>query len=220
MFYLIKNLSIIKTLRFNLKYFSVKEAIKLPVLISKNVGKITIKGIVRLNCESYKIHLGMIKIGFSNLGIVDYKKEKILFENFGVIEFNGKVDIGTGSRISNHGKIVFGDDFQASGKMTIICNKQIIFGDDILVSWNTLIMDSDLHKIINIKLKEQINLDKKVIIGNHVWIGCNTTILKGTEILENTVIAAHSLISSKKVGKNEIIGSTGNILKEGITWEH
>lgn len=147
MLYILRKTSIVKTLKFNFKYFKPNVAIKLPILIGKNVSRMSLHGDVYLDIPEYKIKTGMIKIGLSNLGIVDYSKEKLLFENSGEIHFDGEADIGTGSRISNSGMLTFGENFQASGRMTVICTKKITFGKDNLISWNTLFMDSDLHVI-------------------------------------------------------------------------
>lgn len=147
MFYILRKTSIVKTIKFNFRYFEPKVAIKFPVLIGKNVARMSLHGDIYIDVPESQIKTGMIKMGFSNLGIVDYPKERLLFENSGEIHFAGKADIGTGSRISNSGTLTFGEDFQSSGKMTVICTKLIIFGKDNLISWNTLFMDSDLHSI-------------------------------------------------------------------------
>lgn len=147
--YYLRRISFLKTIRFNFHYFKIGIARKLPIIIGKNVANMNLCGQVNLNVCNKEIQTGLVKIGFCNLGIVDEKRERMIFDNSGSITFKGKADIGTGSRLSNAGDLVFGEGFQSSGKMTIICNKRISFGNDCLISWNTLFMDSDLHDIID-----------------------------------------------------------------------
>lgn len=218
MFYILRKISILNTIKFNLKYFAPKVGIRIPVIVGKNVARMSLHGSVYLDVPENQITLGMIKIGFSNLGIVDYKKEQLLFENSGELHFAGKADIGTGSRISNAGTLRFGENFQSSGKMTIICKRKISFGKDNLISWNTLFMDSDLHNITDVSGKG--NLDKPIEIGDHVWVGCNVTILKGVKIASNTVVAAGSVIAGKETSNNCIVGNDGIVLKSAINWRH
>ena len=212
-------MSIINTIRFNFRYFMPKVALKFPVLVGKNVARISLHGDVYMDLPEDEIKTGMIKIGFSNLGIVDYSKERLLFENSGKIYFKGKADIGTGSRISNSGTLIFGENFQSSGKMTVICTKQIIFGNDNLISWHTLFMDSDLH-IITDNRGGVCNQSESIELGSHVWVGCNVTVLKKTRIADNTVIAAGSVIAGKSTTNNCVIGSNGKILRKTINWKH
>lgn len=149
MLYTLRKTSIVKTIKFNFRYFEPKVAIKFPVLIGKNVARMSLHGDIYIDVPENQIKTGMIKMGFSNLGIVDYSKERSIFENSGEIHFKRNANIGTGSRVSNSGTLIFGEDFKASGKMTIICNNRISFGVDDLVSWDTLFMDSDLHSVID-----------------------------------------------------------------------
>lgn len=146
---MLRKTSIIKTIKFNFRYFRPNIAIKFPVLIGRNVARMFLHGEVCIGVPENQIQTGMIKIGFCNLGIVDSPRERLLFENSGKIYFAGKADVGTGSRISNAGTLTFGENFQSSGKMTVICKKLVQFGKDNLISWNTLFMDSDLHSIID-----------------------------------------------------------------------
>lgn len=67
-------ISMPKTIYFNFKYLSVKDAIKLPILVSNRVflenvgGKILIDGPVKFR---------MIKIGFQNLDYLTIKRIEV-----------------------------------------------------------------------------------------------------------------------------------------------
>jgi len=134
-----------KTIYINFKYFSLKKAIKLPILISRKVwlkncsGKIEILG---------NIYSGMIKIGFGEVGIFDKKYSRSILELSGKIIFNGNANIGHGSKISvgKDAILNLGNNFIITAESSIVCFKKITFGDNCLISWDDLFMDTDFHK--------------------------------------------------------------------------
>jgi len=92
---LLIEISIIKTLVFNLKYFSIKDAIKLPVFIYKHVSLLDLHGSIKLKSPAYT---GMIRIGDGYVGIYDKKLRRSIWEVSGKIEFGRNVHIGHGSK--------------------------------------------------------------------------------------------------------------------------
>lgn len=210
----------INTLIFNFKYFRIKDAIKFPVLISTNVRLLNLKGSVKINT---KLKLGLVKIGFGDVTIFDYKNSKCLFsiKGDGVVEFNGRANIGHGSKISinEKGHVIFNNNFNMTAESTIVCSRKIIFGSDCLISWDTLIMDSDFHAIYNL-YKKRINLEKEIIIGNNVWIGCRNLILKGSIIPDNSIISANTTITKTLEQTNAIYYNKNELKqKEFKNWE-
>lgn len=210
--------NIIKTLYFNFKYFPIKQAIKLPFLIYPHTRLELTKGQILLNC---KIRFGLVRFGPKILGIVDEKYVRTIWEVTGEIVVNGQTLIGQGCKLSViEGTLVLGDNFAISGNSAIICNKDITFGNDCLLSWDILIMDSDIHSILD-RNGNRLNLSIPIKIGNHVWIGCRSTILKGVNISNDCVIAASSVLTKSFDTDGVIIGGHGSqqrILKENITW--
>jgi acetyltransferase-like isoleucine patch superfamily enzyme len=206
-----------KTIYINLKYFSLKNALKLPILISGKVwlkncsGKIEILG---------KIYPGMIKIGFGEVGIFDKKHSRSILEFSGKIIFNGSANIGHGSKISvgKDGILNFGNNFIITAETSIVCYKKITFGENCLISWDNLFMDTDLHKILN-ENGEIINEPQEITVGKNVWIGCRCLILKGTEIKDGNIVGANSTIANKLENENSIyIGNPIKCIKQNITW--
>ena len=153
------------------------------------------------------------------MGIFDYKYERSMWQNEGCIVFQGKANIGQGTRIANHGLLKFGDNFSISANSSIVCSEKIFFGKDIMISWDVLIMDGDFHSIVDGITGEKLNCNIPITIGNHVWICCRSTILKGTSVDDNNIIAAGSIICGKIDYKNTIISSNKRILKNNINWE-
>lgn len=210
-------LSLPKTLRFNLHYFPLKTALKLPVFVSHRTFLRELHGKIML---PEKVNTAMIKIGFGDVGHYDRKRSRSIWQVSGTVAFEGKASIGHGSKLSVRGNLTLGADFNMTAESTIVCAHQISFGNDCLLSWDILIMDTDEHPIIN-QDGIRTNPDKPILVGNHVWIGCKCTLLKGTEIPNNTVVAAGTLLTSAFSGENQVIG--GNppaVLKSDVRWEH
>ena len=207
-----------KTLIINLKYFPIKTALKLPILVSNNVCLKKVSGDIILDTN---IRTGIIKIGFGDIGIFDKNRSRSIWQVSGRIIFKGKSNIGHGSKISvnKQGKLILGDEFKISAESSIICNNNITFGDNCLISWDCLIMDTDFHKVFNM-YNERLNNDKPIVIGSNVWIGCRNTILKGTVIGDNVIVAANSNVCGYVEGENQIIGGNPiKTLKNDVYWE-
>lgn len=214
----IYQLSLIKTLRLNFHYFPFKQAVKLPLLVSKNVKLRNIKG--KINLNNYRF--GNIRIGFNLLGIFDSKKEATILEigEDSEINLSDNFIFASGCKLSigKNAKLSIGENVTITGNTTIICNKEIIIDDQSLLSWDILIMDTDSHKIYSDN--RLINAPAKVHIGKNVWVGCRSTILKGSIIPDNSVVAAGSIVAGKFSTENAIYGgSPVRILKENISWE-
>lgn len=103
-----------------------------------------------------------MKIGFQEVSVFDNKFERTIWENYGDIIMAPGFFLGSGSRISNHGSMMFSENFHVSAKSTFICNKKIFFGKDVLVSWECLFMDTDFHQIMDNKTDRCINEDRDI----------------------------------------------------------
>lgn len=208
-------ISIIKTLRFNLHYFGIKAVFSPYVLCSKNVRFEKLGGEVKLKNRK----VGNVKLGFKSVPIFDYKFQRLCWQNDGTVWFGDNINIGQGSVISNSGKLKIGDNFNISANSKIVCRNSIIIGENCLLSWDCLLMDSDWHSICNMSKEEYINSDQAIIMEKHVWVGCNSIILKGTIIPENCVIAAGSVVSSRLTKTNSVY-IRNNPIKSGINWKY
>ena len=195
-----------RSIPINFKLFPFKIALKFPVIISPFVKIKSLKGKVIIeNCD---IEVGMIRIGFGDIGIFDQVLSRSVLEIEGKIIFYGKAFIGHGSKISvgKNGILEIGNNFIITAETVIICHKNIKFGDNNLISWENLFMDTDFHKIKNIEKNGIVNIAKEIYIGNNVWFGCRNTILKGSKILNNCVIGSNSLINKKFDKDNILLG--------------
>ena len=206
-----------KSLIFNFKYLPFKQAVKLPIIISRYCSLLELDGEVII--KSSIIKPGMIMLGIGSLGIIDKKFNRSIIElgEKSKLILEGKIRLGNGFKISSNGEVIIGNNFVMTGDSKIFCAKKIIFGENCLVSWNVLIMDTDVHVI---KFSNSlVNKDEEINIGNNVWVSCNSVILKGTTIKDNTVIGASSLVNKKFDMGNIILGGNpAKIVKKDIEW--
>ena len=206
----------IKSIRLSFHYFTLRDALKLPILVSWRTRLQVVRGGVKTEC---KVIPGMLKFGFRGLGTQDSYYERSIWEVDGVLRFSGpKVHMGRGTRLSVSGECTFGNDVTITGRSTVMCQNRVKFGDGVLVSWDVLIMDTDGGHSIFDDEGHVLNKDRAIDIGNKVWIGCRTTVLKGATIPDNSIIAACSVVTGKMDYKGCVYTSGGKILKESISW--
>ena len=206
-----------KTIYFNFRYLPWKQALHFPFWISSRTSLRQVKGRVELKGP---LETGMIRIGYGNIGIFDHKRSRSIWEVRGTVVFDGKAEIGHGSKISvgPEGTLFFGKNFALTAESTIVAYKKVVFGDDCLLSWDILIMDTDYHAIRNSR-SEVLNPPSPVIIGNSVWIGCRSLILKGTVIPDGAIIAANSLVNKELTGVNQLFGKNPlSVLASDVYW--
>jgi acetyltransferase-like isoleucine patch superfamily enzyme len=210
-------ISIIKTIYFNFHYLPFKQAIKLPIFLYNPKLKL-MNGTVKIEAE--KIKPGMIRMGKWIVSLYPNYKQGIMWEHRGVCIFNGKVQIGSGSAISTglKGKIIFGNNFEATSTFRIASYKQIIMGENCSFSWENIVVDTDFHETIDVTTNKRSNPVKPIIIGDNNWFGIRTMILKGTETPNFCIFGANSLLNKKyDVPEYSLLaGNPAKFIKEGL----
>ena len=204
-----------KTIYFNFKYLPFRQAIQIPIMVSKKVYLWQIGGQIKLDCP---IRSRMIQIGYGDVGIFDKKVSRSIWQVSGTVVFKGRANIGHGSKLSVGGTLVLGNGFTITAESSIVASNRIEFGENCLLSWDTLIMDTDFHNVRD-KLGNILNPSNPIIIGNKVWIGCRCLILKGASIPDNSVIGANSFVGKRLEKENALYGGQpARLLKEEIIW--
>lgn len=188
--------SILYSIYFNFYYLPFKQAIKLPILLYKPKF-IKLKGEIII--ESSQITTGMIRLGWDSVSLY-YPQNRygIIWENHGgKIIFKGKAIVGSGSGISvgPSGNIDFGNNFTITANAKIISYEKIVFGNYFSGGWDIIIMDTDLHEIIDIKNRKKLKMHSPIIIGEHNWIATRTTVLKSATTPNYCIVAANSVIN-------------------------
>ena len=146
------------------------------------------------------IKTGLIRIGFSDVGIIDSRFTRTVIELNGLVVFKGKANFGIGSKIcvGKNGTLQIGTNCFINVNTTIICFDQIILGNNVAISWETIIMDTDFHETQNTVTNEINKATKPILLGDNTWIGMKCTVLKGTQIPPNNIVGA-TVYSTKHI---------------------
>lgn len=206
--------SLLFSIYFNFNYLPLKQAIKLPIFLHKPIfgalkGTVVIDGFV---------HFRMIELGKNNVPL--YPDSGIFFQNVGgKIVFKGKCEIGNASAIAvgKNGYLEFGNRFCATAQLKIACQHRISFDESVLCGWETMIVDSDFHRIAE---PQTAGLPYgAVVIGSKCWLSMKTIVLKNTVLPAGSVVAANSLLNKAYLIPNYLLaGSPAKVKKEGVFW--
>lgn len=210
-------ISLPKSLYLNFILFPFRIAIKLPILIKFNVA-LQIKKRTKVTITD-NVKTAMICIGFNAIGTQD-SSERTILNLGGNLYFHGCATIGQGTKIScsELTSIIFGENFQVSGGLTLICEKKISIGRNVLIGWNTTIMDCDYHETIDTNTHKKSNISKEIYIGDNVWQAMNSIVLKGSYIPKGSIIGAGAVVSGKFEEENILIaGNPARVCKHNIT---
>lgn len=200
----------IKTILLNFSVLPFKQAIKLPIILYNNVKIITIGDI--------KIQ-GSIKTGMIKIGVNDTKAHgpsKILLS--GELILKGKCDIFYGTVLEGKGKLTFGNNVRIAENCKIMCQHSINIGNNCYFGYDSIIMDTDFHYLVNINTGMIKKNFAPVSIGDGSWISSGCKIMKGTILPKGSIVVGNSLVNKnfKDVPANTIfIGTPAKAFKQG-----
>lgn len=100
-----------------------------------------------------------------------------------------------------------------TAKSEIVCFDNVKIGDDVLVSWDSIIMDTDFH-LLNDEPRSST-----ITIEDSVWIRMRSAILKGAFIPRGSVVAAGSTMTKTFDNERCLYGGVNRVLKRDIKWE-
>ncbi len=212
----------VKTFYFNLKMFPWEIAKKMPVFFYGPVkfgsleGTISIKGPVK-----------KAMIGFGQpYEILSRSKGTALLHLEGHLEFAGAaqfgkdyfVFIGTAATCKMGHMASLGH----SGK--IICFNSVEMGDFARAGFESQIMDSTFHQMIDTVTGEKFPLTRPVSIGSYNYIGHRVSVMPGTITPARCTVASNSVCNKDFtfLGVNILIGGIpAKLLKSNISrdWE-
>lgn len=202
--------SIFSTIYFNFHYLPFSQAIKLPILLYKP-KLLKVKGNIKI--EKCKIKFGMIRLGFPTVSL--YPNTGIVYENHGgTIVFNGLCSIGNNSAISIGTKAIveFGDRFAASTTLRLTSYNHITFGDKVRFGWDTLVMDTDFHKLTKLS-GGYSHGHAPVIIGSNNWFGNGCKIMKRTSTPDYCVVQGGTILSGPVSAPSySVIGNDSHVV--------
>ncbi len=202
--------SIPYSIYFNFHYLPFKQAIIFPVLLYKP-KLLKLNGNVKILSGGVKF--GMIQLGFPTVSL--YPNTGIMFENHGgTIIFKGQCRIGNNSYISIGPKAVveFGNRFSATTTLRLTSYNNIVIGNHTTFGWETLIMDTDFHKLTKLTGGYRKGY-APIHIGANNWLGNGCRIMKRTQTPDYCIVQAGTTLSSMiNVPAYSVIGNSSKIV--------
>lgn len=187
---MVKPLSIIKTLYVNFRVLPFSQAIHLPIYVYKNI-KIYKLGIIEIRSSE-------IKSGMISIGPVDYTAHGAgKFFNAGRIIFYGPVEIGGGFIWDNFGLMEFNGHNKIGPGTTFIIREKLEMGAHTTMGFCCFCMDSDDHYTIDVNTLTIGRNKKSIKIGSRNWIASRTFVKKGTITPDYTIVASANTLLSK-----------------------
>ncbi|MEZ5071843.1 MAG: acyltransferase [Bacteroidales bacterium] len=202
-----ERLSFFKTLVFNLNYFPLRQALRFPVIVHRNVSLLKMKGRVVVNLSEEdpgRVRLGRRRYGFQG------RSHRTVWEvKGGTVEFGNDVVLGQGTFLSvgKRGHLKFGDRVSVGGNGKIICRCTVEIGADTMTAWDVQILDTDFHPTVNTVFHTFNEVEKPVRIGRMNWLCMGATILKGTRTPDGCIVGANTTLTRdhSKDGSNILL---------------
>lgn len=211
-----------KTLYFNFKKFPFEVAKKLPVFFYGKVKFHSLKGNIILKAP---IKRGMINFGHS---FELFSKEQGVSEIYlqGSLVFKGNAQFGKDYLlyIGKNSYCEIGDMFAFGSRGKLLCYEKIIFGDYVRVGYESQIIDSNFHPIIELKTGIKKPLTLPIKIGDYNWVGNRSSIMQKAVTPNYCMIGSNSLCNKNysNLGNNILIGGIpAKLISENISrdWE-
>ncbi len=211
-----------KTLYFNFKMFPFSVAKKLPVYVYEWVKFTDLSGQLIINAP---IQRGMMGIGqqFEKLTKSKGAAEVAIL---GTLEINGHVHIGKDVRIyiGENANCQFGHMTCIGSDVKIICINEIILGEWARIGFESQIIDTNSHQMLNVETGEKFALTASIHIGNYNSVSNRVTFMANTYTPDYCVVASNTLCNKdyRNLGSNILLGGIpAKLLKNnfGRDWE-
>lgn len=208
----------IKTIYFNFKKFPFTIAKKLPVYF---YGKVYFKNIEGKILIEAPIKKGMIGFGqqYETKTRANGTAEIAIV---GTVKFKGHVQFG-----KDYFLYVAKDSYLEMGNMSslgsngkIICYNKIILGEFARIGFESQLMDSAFHQMIDTSTGHQKELNSSILIGSYNYIGNRVSIMPKTITPDYCTISSSSFCNKdySHLGQNILIGGVpAQLLKENIS---
>lgn len=185
-------LGILKTIFLNFYMLPFKQAIHLPIILTRKVHFYDLSGEIIINGP---VSFAMIRFGYFGEDTNVAKDFNTLLKIRGNLIFQGEAHFGIGVtiRVESGATLQIGNNVRISNLTKIICYEKIEIGNNCRIAWDCQIIDTNFHFIKNTITGEVPEIHKPVKIGMNNWIGNRTTILKGTETPDFCIVSSNSL---------------------------
>ena len=166
-------------------------------------GKLIINGTLTIAKRGVKNSFGNVAIDIREGATIIINGDVILGSNVHLSATTGSTLI-LGSKTDKSLTINYGTQ--------ILAHEKIEIGSGCMLSWDIIIMDSNMHIIVGSKTH------KPITIQDNVWIGFRATVLKGVNIGEGAVIGATAVVVNSVPNNTIYAGNPAKIVKENVSW--
>ena len=206
-----------KTLYLNFAMLPFRQAMKLPIVVSKYTHFYSLPGKIVLTSPP---RFGMIRMGYFGEDVITPKDARTLLQIEGTWELAENVHLGNGVivRIEPNAKLSIETNVRISNRTKIICYDSITIHHDTRIAWECQLIDTTFHYMRNMNDNSVTELTKPIVVGAHNWIGNRANIMKGAVLPDYTIVAAGSLCN-KHYDFPEyslIAGTPCKLIKTGI----
>ena len=138
-----------RSLWYNLRLLPLRQALRMPLLISNRTAVDNLGGKVTIACDT--LRMGLVKVGFNTFQGSNYRRDRTRLNIRGTLIVEGDCHLGAGSSIevAEEARLTLGPQFNLGPRSLIICHKKITFGADNLFSWTGTLMDTDQHALVD-----------------------------------------------------------------------
>ena len=207
----------LKSIYFNFAMLPFKQAIKMPIILSRYTYFYSLSGKIELTAP---VRFGMVRMGFLGEDVLVPKSNRSLLQIEGRFLLGDNVRIGCGViiRIEPKAELIFQDNVRIGSSCRIIAYKSISIGENTGISWECQIIDSNMHDISNITTGELFPMSKNIIIGENNWIGTRASIMKGCVTPDYTIVASSSVCNKiyDVPPYTMLAGSPAKFIKSGV----
>lgn len=196
----------IKTYYFNYKKFPYSIAKKLPVIFYGKVKFSSIEGDVIIDAP---IKRAMIGFGQTfEFPTTSKGTSEILLD--GKMVFKGNVQFGkdVSLLIGKNAYFEMGHMATFGSNVNLICVKKVILGDWTGIGYDSQVIDTNSHPMINTITNERYPITGDIILGNYNSISNKVSIMLNTKTPNSCVIASNSLCNKDYTvhGENILLG--------------
>lgn len=189
-------LNILKTVYFNFRTLPFSVARKLPVLIYGSVKLYDLSGNVEF--KNTVIRRGMVRMG-RNVDLFTAPKRcaMISIGQRGRVIFYGPCffSVDYSIRINSEAVVSIGEYAAFGGGIKIWCENFISIGKYTAITFDSQILDTNFHYLIDTQTSEISRNTGPVSIGAFNWVGNKAVIMKNTRTSDYTTVASSSLLN-------------------------
>lgn len=196
-----------KTIYFNFKMFPFSIASKLPIYFYGRVKFTKLTGSVKIEAPSIK--RGMIGFG-QKFETTTQPKGIANFILKGELVFKGHAHIGRDYLfyVGNDAYCEFGYMGCLGSDVKLVCTKKIVIGQWTGIGYESQLMDSNFHPMINTVSGKHYPMNGEIVLGDYNAFSNRITVMHGTMTPDHCVIASNSLLNKdyRPLGSKVLIG--------------